>query len=107
MCQIYPNLQVIPILVASLMSSPLDFHTEGLGFESHQGHMWYFFIYFFFVVVVFLLFCFYSFFFLPHSLKNAQILMNAVLLFCFCFFVVVFFFLFFVFLFFFVLIKSK
>ena len=59
MCQIYPNLQVTPIWDATSMSSLLHFQTEGPGIESHQGRM--------------LL----SYFFLPHSLKNAQILMNV------------------------------
>ena len=71
MCQIYPNLRVIPIWVASSMSSPLDFQTEGPGFESHQpeGHIG-FFLFFF------------NTFFSHHSLKNAQILTNVVCFFC-------------------------
>ena len=44
------------------MSSPLDFQTEGPGFKSHQGLM------------------FFLYLFSPHSLKNAQILMNVVFL---------------------------
>ena len=44
MCQICPNRQVIPVLASSSISSPLDFQTEGLGFESLQ--------------VIFLYFCF-------------------------------------------------
>ena len=61
MRQIYLNLQVIPISIVSSMSSPLDFQTEGPGFESHQGH-----------ILVFI------FFLSPNSLQNAQILMNVV-----------------------------
>ena len=55
MCQIYPDLQVIPIWVASSMSSPLDFQTEDPGFESHQSHIEVFFfitMFFFFFAIV-------------------------------------------------------
>ena len=41
------------------MIGPLNFQTEGRGFESHQGHL------------------LFSYFFWPRSLKNAQILMNV------------------------------
>ena len=44
------------------MSSPLDFQTEGPGLESHEGHIFFSFSYFFFS---------------PHSLKSAQVLMNV------------------------------
>ena len=45
--------------VAGSVSSPLDFQTEGPRFESHQCHM------------------LFSYFFTPHSLRNARILMNV------------------------------
>ena len=45
------------IWVASSMSSPLVFQTEGPGFESHQGHI--------------CCCCFFNTFFSHHSLKNS------------------------------------
>ena len=47
------NLQVIPIWVANSMSNPLDFPTEGPGFEFHQGHMFFVVVFFFFFILFF------------------------------------------------------
>ena len=51
-----------------MSSPPLDFQTEGTGFESHQGNMC-------------CCFFFFKYLFSLHSLKDAQILMNVVFFF--------------------------